>query len=464
MNRIKKLISLLCVLVVVCMATFGVSRYEEKKEQIQASGETILAISADSVNYISWGKELSFAKDDGWKWETDENFPVDTEKMENLLDAFTDVKASFIIEQPEDLSQYGLDNPECAINISTEDQNYTITLGDLSTMDSQRYFSMDDGNVYLVSEDPMDKLDITADDLMLHDEIPDFNDKATLSFSGAEEYEIIYSEENAAAYSERDVYFAYIDGQYMPLDTNNIEDYVSAVSSLSLKDYVTYNATEELLAECGLDNPQLSITVNYTAETEDDSENTEQFIIHISRDPEEIQALLETDGASEDETITAFARIGDSHIIYELSSDDYLALMATSYNNLRSDKLFPGSFDDVTGMDITLEGETYSVTSQINDEDEKVFYLNEEEISITSFKQRLTALVATEYTERSPTGKEEISAVLYTENENHPEIRIELYRQDGEKCIGVMNGHTISFISRSKVVDFIEAVNNIVLG
>lgn len=466
MNRIKKLTSLLCILIVACVATFAVSKYEENKEQIQTSGETILTISTDSVNYISWGEDLSFSKEDSWKWETDENFPVDTEKMENLLEIFADIKAAFIIEEPENLSQYGLDNPECTVSISAGNKSYTLTLGDLSEMDSQRYFSMDDGNVYLVSEDPMDKLDITADDLILHDEIPDFDDKATLTFTGTEEYEIVYSEDNTAAYSENDVYFADIDGEYLPLDTDNLEDYISDVSSLSLTDYVTYNVTDELLAECGLDNPQLSITVNYTAETEDETAEVEQFVLHISRDPKEIRALPEADedSADEDEEITAFARIGDSQIIYELSSDDYLALMAAAYNDLRSDKLFPASFDDVTAMDITLDGETHSITSKINDEDEREFYLNEEKISMASFKLRLTALTATEYTDQVPTGKEEISATFYMDNENHPEIRIELYRQDREKCIGVMNGQTISFISRSKVVDFIEEVNNIVLG
>ena len=48
-----------------------------------------------------------------------------------------------------------------------------MTLGDFSTMDSERYVSIGDGNVYLVKEDPMDKFDAEISDMLARDEIPD---------------------------------------------------------------------------------------------------------------------------------------------------------------------------------------------------------------------------------------------------------------------------------------------------
>ena len=47
MNRSKRLGILLGVLVVVCLLTFGVSRYQQRQEDIKTSGETILEIPAD---------------------------------------------------------------------------------------------------------------------------------------------------------------------------------------------------------------------------------------------------------------------------------------------------------------------------------------------------------------------------------------------------------------------------------
>ena len=75
----------------------------------------------------------------------------------------------------------------------------------------------------------------------------------------------------------------------LPLDTSKVNSYLSSITYLTLSDYMTYNAGEEDLATYGLDNPELTVTVQYTPDAEDDSEVTsETFTISISsRDPEE---------------------------------------------------------------------------------------------------------------------------------------------------------------------------------
>ena len=68
MNRYKKLYILAGVLVVACLVTFGVTRYEARKENIQNSGEVVLELPTDSVTDLSWeydGQSLAFRKEDG---------------------------------------------------------------------------------------------------------------------------------------------------------------------------------------------------------------------------------------------------------------------------------------------------------------------------------------------------------------------------------------------------------------
>ena len=55
MRKATKLYALLGVLLVVCIAAFAVSRYEEKKEQIKNSGEVILEIPTDSAEELASG-------------------------------------------------------------------------------------------------------------------------------------------------------------------------------------------------------------------------------------------------------------------------------------------------------------------------------------------------------------------------------------------------------------------------
>lgn len=183
MKRYKRLYVVLAVLLAACIATFALSRYKAQKEQIQTSGETILSISADEVESLSWdydGQTLSFHRDGAWSYDDDAAFPVDAEQMNLLLEPFAAFGAAFIIEDVDDLGQYGLDNPVCTIRITAGGETHTIQLGDYSKMDAQRYVSIGDGNVYLAAHDPLDEFDVTLDELIDQDDIPAFGQVSEL--------------------------------------------------------------------------------------------------------------------------------------------------------------------------------------------------------------------------------------------------------------------------------------------
>ena len=136
--------------------------------------------------------------------------------------------------------------------------------------------------------------------------------------------------------------------------------------------------------------------------------------------------------------------------------------MAASYNDLRHQEVFYADFADVTGLDITLEGTVYTTTSEGSGES-KTFSYDGEEIEIGGLQDALEALTASSFTDESPAEKEEISLTVQLDNENCPEIQIQLYRYDGEQCLAVVDGEPVSLVSRASVVDLIEAVNAIVL-
>ena len=460
MSRSKKLYILLGVLAVACVATFAVMQMEDRKEQIRETGEIILELPTESVQSLSWDyneTSLTFHKDGVWLYDEDENFPVSEEKINELLEQFQAFGAAFIIEDVEDFGQYGLDDPICTISLSTEGQDYEIKLGDYSKMDSQRYLSIGDGNVYLVKHDPLDEFNATIRNLIDHDEVPDFDQVTGISFSGAENYSITYEEESAGTYREEDVYFASQNGKNLPLDTNRVRDYLDYIGYLNLTDYVTYNATEEELSTYGLDDPELTVAVNY-AVAEDGQERSDAFVLHISRDPEEKTSSKE----QEEEEITAYARVGDSKIVYQISSAGYKHLMAASYDDLRHLEVPPANFEDVRQVDISLEGSSYTLTSE-KDGKEWVWSYQGEELEIDSFRSALNALTADEFTTEKPSGKEEISLTLSLDREDAGEIQIQLYRHDGEHCLAAVDGESVCLVKRADVVDLIEAIHAVVL-
>lgn len=500
MKRFKKLGVLLGILVVVCIATFALTHYEEEQEQIKNSDEIILQIPADTVISLSWEYaeegNLAFHKgEDGWLYDEDEYFPVSEEKVNDILSEFEAFGVTFIIENVTDYSQYGLDEPEMTFHIGTEETSYDIKLGAFSTMDQQRYIDISDGNVYLVSEDPMDYVSASLSDMILDDDTPGFENVVDIRFEGTENYMIQRLEDTNYSYSDNDVYFTQKNGEYLPLDKSAVTQYLNTITSLDLLTYVTYNATEEELAEYGLDEPELTVTVNYT-QTDQASEDQEQIpgtcVIHISRNPEELAAAEEAEVKGENaEAVSMYVRIGDSQIVYDLDSVDYGILSDASYDDLRHQEVFWADFADVTQIDITLEDTEHTLISELDDDEERVWYYQTEEmlaeateetteaaeetteteaieepetLDLTDFEDSLNALSANSFTAEIPTEKEEIRFTLHLDNESFPTVEIVLYRYSGTECLAVVDGESVSLVPRASVMELVEAVQTIVLS
>lgn len=454
----------------VCIAAFAVSRYEEKKEQIKNSGEVILEIPTDSVTALSWTNEsgkFSFTKDETWVYDDDNAFPVDEEKINDLLEQFTSFAAAFAIDDVEDYAQYGLDEPICTIHITAGEESYTVELGDFSKMDEQRYVSIGDGKVYLVSHDPLDEFDAVLRDMILDDTIPEFDTVKQIAFSGEESYTISYDEGGTSICAD-DVYFT--DGT--PLDTDTVNEWLTALRSLDLTNYVSYSATGEELQTFGLDNPALTVALDYSSSDEDGNEtDSGTFVLHLSQNPEELAAYEEAIANEEDELpdVTCYARVGESQIVYQITQSEYDTLTDVSYDALRHQKVFTADFDTVTSIDVTLEGENYTfICTPPEDADdtdtEGTWTYQGVEFDIFDFSYALRALAATSFTVETPTGQEEISLTLHLDNEDFSTFTLTLYRYDGESCIACVDGEPIAFVSRDKAVDLIEAVRAVTLG
>lgn len=471
MKRNRKIVILLAVLVCVSLAAFGVNRYEEQKERIKNSDEVILEVAAESVKTLSWECDtgsFAFHRDEngGWIYDADEMFPVDGEKLGSLLEQFEAFGVSFVIENVEDWGQYGLDGPVCTICIETEETSYEILLGDYSAMDSERYVSIGDGNAYLVKNDPLDQFAIEISDVILHDEIPGLWEVTQLQFDGTEPMTVVYEEDSADTYCAEDVYFVKEENASLPLDTANVNAFLSTIRNLNLQEYVTYNASEQDLISCGLDTPKLSVSVDYTVTDEESEEKrTETFVLNIGRDPaqeEEEEDADTAESAQSEDDITAYARVGESRIIYQITPEQYRKLLDMSYDTLRHQEMFWGDFSEMYQLDITLEGVSYTITSEVEDESRTYLYQNEE-VEMAGIRSTIRGLEAQTFTDETPTQKEEISLTIYLDNENFPQVPIQLYRYDGKDCIAVVDGEPVALVERSCVVDLIEAVNAIVL-
>lgn len=179
-------------------------------------------------------------------------------------------------------------------------------------------------------------------------------------------------------------------------------------------------------------------------------------MLNLSRDP------AEQDG-DEDGTATAYARVGDSPIVYQISTSSYTSLIAASYDDLRHREVLPADFADISQLDISLEGQTYTLTSE-GGGGERTFSYEGEELEMARLQSALEALCADSFTHETPSQKQEICLTVHLNRDGNPTVQIDLYRYDGAHCLAVVDGEPASLVDRSAVVDLIEAVHAIVLN
>ena len=80
-----------------------------------------------------------------------------------------------------------------------------------------------------------------------------------------------------------------------------MESYLSSLSNVDLSEYVTYNATADELEEYGMNDPELTVTVDYSYTNDEDEEVSDTVVVSIARAPDD-RATLETADSEDEET------------------------------------------------------------------------------------------------------------------------------------------------------------------
>ncbi len=503
MKRKKSLIILIAVVAVLCCVIIIEQAVTRHVDSINTTDEIILSVEQDSLTSVTWTYEeetLTFDRTDGtWYDSDDAEFPVDQDIMEDFLSWFEEVHATFIIEDVEDYSQYGLEEPQCTITLTTEDGETTVSVGNYSTMDEQRYIDIGDGKVYLVEEDILESVTTDRDEFMQHDETPSIVTLDTLTASGEVQLNAVYDEEGKYSYTDSYNYYQVEDdGTYLTLDDSLVESYLSSLDSLSLTNYVTYTASSEDLSEYGLDDPAYTITVTGTVEVEteeeeteesdedsEETEETEEETEEAEVETEDVEFIIyigviteEAEDEDEEDTITAYARVGDSEIIYQLDESDYEALIAVSYDDLRPTDVLSLDWDNVTGISFTVDDEAYEIdvmdaqeyaeTYGTDDEDEELegyfYFINEQEIDLDDVMDAVEELSIDSFTDEADVDTLEMSMTFTLSDEDYPSVEMDIYRYDGESCLVVIDGNPVGYVSRSLMVELRECLTSIALG
>ena len=462
MKRSKKLIALLAVLILLTTATLMANIITPKDDTGSTTTPadttfTLLTIDPDMVSSLSWTHEdetLNFTcTEDVWSYADDSSFPLDSSYISSMLSSISNIEASKKIEAVDDLSQYGLDSPECSIWVGFED-GYEMLIGNETAIDGLRYFSIGDGNVYLIEDTILDTFSYGLYDLLQKESVPTMSDIVSVGItSEIQSLSIEYIAESNLTYSNEYVWFLKNNDTYMTLDTELTDTLIANVTDITFGDCVNYNADNEYLSIYGLTAPAVTATIVYI---EDDIEKT---------------FTLELGNYTGDNY--CYARIAGSRMVYLVDASISDTLMYIEYSELQPDEVLIMNWDTVTKVDVTLDDTTYTFTKTtktvIDDEnntsEESIYTLEGLEVDITDILDSLTALTSTGYSNSTiPERSAEVSFVIHRNTESFSEIELVFYQYDSNSCLVSLNGETTVFTSREDIVAITEAINAIVLN
>lgn len=205
MNKQKRTFVILAIVLVACLAGYlGLLNYNKYKsdDDSKSESDSVEALSLESsdvksISFLIDGQEYSFSRiksedtsdetestesektdtesetnsdenstdDDQWVCDNDTSLKINTSKVTSLLGNATSITASKKFDSDADTSDFGLDEPQNVVKLSTADETYTITIGEKNAMLGEYYIKVND-DVYLSSNTILGTIPDSIDDMV----------------------------------------------------------------------------------------------------------------------------------------------------------------------------------------------------------------------------------------------------------------------------------------------------------
>ena len=260
----------------------SVSKQEESDEEnLEEKKTNVFDVETDAIEALKFtidDKEVTFDKKDGtWIKKDETDFPVDQDTLESAASSISSVSADRVLEDVEDLSEYGLDDPSNTITVITNDDNddesETVFRVGIENDSTSQYYLCKDGDektVYVVANSVISPFMDSLYDYAAMDTFP-YIDSSTISKVDVEQEDKSYE-----AVKDNDTGLWEIgNDEYDPekADSSLMSSLTYGVSSLQYDAFVDYNCTDK--SEYGLDDPYAVITVDYQEEEAEETDAEE---------------------------------------------------------------------------------------------------------------------------------------------------------------------------------------------
>ena len=499
MKKSTKLVSAVVVLAVLGGVYVGLNTYVSKEEKTESSEEEskteVFSMKTDdikSLEFIVDKKEVTFEKkDDSWVKKDETAFPVNQTTLDSAASAIEKVEADRVLEDVEDLTEYGLDSPSNTVTVDTADGTTKFNIGDENTSTNQYYISKDDDDstVYVVAADTVSPFMDSLYDYAQGEDFPTIDSSTVKKVQVSENKDSYVLEEN----SDGATWNVSSDGSSdkESADTTAAGNVTSGLGSFAFDQFVNYNAED--LSQYGLDKPYATITVDYQEEVKNDSTDSTESGENDSTASEsdsESSDTTDTDSSSEDAdsktTTVVVIYVGDeagdgsryvtidNKQIYTMSTDTLSAVIDKTPSDLWSLIVNYLSVKNLDQLQVTY-GETTSTVNVSretstddngNEKETTTYQLDGKEIESTTFTTFYNKLINMAGQKRltdayTPAADPEMTAVFTDSDKN--QTTVTFYTYDTNYYAAVV-GDKVFLVNKMTVKEMFNAYETMVNG
>ncbi len=506
MKKSTKLVSAVVVLAVLGGVYVGLNTYVTKEEATESSSEEeskteVFSVDTDnitSLEFIIDKKDTTFEKDDdSWVKKDETAFPVNQTTLDSAASALEKVEADRVLEDVDDLTEYGLDSPANSVTVTTDDGTTKFNIGDENTSTNQYYISKDDedSTVYVVAASTVTPFMNSLYDYAEGEDFPTVDSSTVKKVQVSQDEDSYILEENA----DGATWDVSTDGSDKETaDTTAAGNVTSGLGSMAYDQFVDYNAED--LSKYGLDKPYATITVDYQEEVENDSSDESESDSEASESvtEDDVDSTEATSGDSNDstededstETTTVDKQLviyvgdnaddGDRYVtvdnkqVYTMSTDTLSAVIDKKASDLWSLIVNYQSVKTLDQLQVTYAGETNTVnvsretsTDDDGNESETTTYkIDGNEIDSTTFTTFYNKLVnmagQKRLTESYTPATDAEMTVTFTDTDNN-QTTVTFYTYDTNYYAGVV-GSKVFLVNKMTVKEMFTAYETLVNG
>lgn len=511
-NKTVKMVLAVVVLGVCCGAYAGVKTYvahQEQKESEEDSEEstTVFTASTDNIKSLDFmvdDTETTFEKDDdSWVKKDETDFPVNQTTLDSAASAIASVDSDRVLEDVDDLSEYGLDSPSNTIKIVTksdeedgDDITTTLYVGDENSSTSQYYVRKDDDEktVYLIDSSCVEPFAKSLNDYAQMEDFPAISNTDTItkiSVDGDNSYELS-KDEDTSTWSVKG------SEDEEKADSATVSSLVSSFGSMAYSSLADYKCDDK--SKYGLDKPYATIIVDYQEEVADDdtqdnttasSEAADEDASSAEENSDDAKQDTESDDedSSEEETKMAdkqltilvgnetddsnrYVMVNDSNEVYTMSTDTLSALTDKSEEDFWDMTVSYVSLNSLGSLKVNYQGSDYKVNvsretstdDDGNDTETVTYKLNGsdlDETTFTTFYNKLINMTAQKrLTDKyEPDGDAELTAIFTEEDGDTQEVAY--YSYDTNYYAAVVD-NKVYLVNKMNVKELFTAFESVV--